>query len=83
MGYDLENRDGLRFRFNTKGWKLVLHLAERYGWQPAGTVCEAGTLTEEECYLVNGGQEVSAPDAVALAAALAKALGVRMEDRLI
>ena len=37
MGFDLSNTHGGYQRFSGAGWGLALLVAERFGWQPAGT----------------------------------------------
>ncbi len=37
MGYKLVNTNGEKLIFDLKGWGLLLHMAEQYGWRPAGT----------------------------------------------
>lgn len=89
MGYDLYNTNGEHYRFNISSWSALLRLAERYGWQAAGT-----TLYKYECdddeencvrtdvvdhewngtYFSNDGQVVGSEDASNLANALEKAL---------
>lgn len=38
MGYDFEREDGAEWSTTTVGWRLLLHLAARFGWSPAGTL---------------------------------------------
>jgi hypothetical protein len=83
MGYDLHNahRD---MRFTGAAWGALLHLAQQYGWEPAGTEAPTWSLNEEEAgqpwadwsgsYLCNDYQMVTDADAGQLAAALERAL---------
>ena len=74
MGYDLSNLDtGDDYRFNIHGWGPILSLAEKYGWQPAGTVLP-GDKDWEGSYYSNDGQIVQYQDAQNIAKALEKAL---------
>ena len=77
MSYDFTGVAGTEWGTNAQGWRLILHLAERFGWQPAGTTppddLPAG-LRWEGNYFGNEGQRVADEDAVALAAALRKAV---------
>jgi hypothetical protein len=79
MGPDLSGPAG-DFWWDCFSWHKLLRVAERYGWQPAGTV-----LAEDELQFMPGGvwsgryttndfQAVTAADAEQLAAALKRAL---------
>ena len=95
MGYDLSNSSGTYVRFTGSGWDLALAVARHYGWEPAG-IPKPATWDEKEYgpwedeYWMNAGQEVTADDAVALAAALDRAVAapdfvevvVRIKDEL-
>jgi len=80
MGMDLQrNAPNGYFRFSNFGWGMVLDLAQRHGWQPAGTAAPAyyqaaGDPDWSGGYLSNDGQTVTAEDARAIAGALEKAL---------
>jgi hypothetical protein len=77
MGMDLKNRAGEELRFGTVGWTFLIHFAERYGWQPRGTLppesLEPGRQWEGN-YDSNDGQYVTPEDARDLAAAVARGL---------
>ncbi|MBL8822428.1 MAG: hypothetical protein JNJ77_07570 [Planctomycetia bacterium] len=76
MGMDLTGPAGY-FRWDFFRWHRLLSVAERYGWEPAGTV-----IAEEEAqqsdwngsYWSNDFQTVTAADAEQLGAALERAL---------
>ena len=79
MGYDLSNPSGTYVRFTGSGWDLALAVARHYGWQPAGipkpsdwNESEFGPWEDE--YWLNAGQQVAAPDAANLTAALDRAV---------
>ena len=38
MGMDLENKDGEWFQCRGVAWGLTLSLAQKFGWEPAGTL---------------------------------------------
>lgn len=75
MGLDLYGAGGY-FRWSGVGWANVLSLAQHYGWQGVGTGPPRGVLKSEwvEIYWGNQGQRFYARDAVALAAALERAV---------
>ena len=68
------------FFWDTFSWAKLLRLAERYGWQPAGTTIPDSELKWmpdgrwNGSYSSNDGQTVTTADAQALAAALERAL---------
>ena len=82
MNYHLSSQSTVaREKFSGEAWVKALNLAMAYGWQPMGTrlasVIEYYGLDSEEwdgTYLTNDGQTVIAKDALALAAALERAL---------
>lgn len=85
MTYHLSSQSTIaREKFSGEAWIKVLNLAMAYGWQPMGTrlssVIESYRFDTEEwdewdgTYLTNDGQTVIAEDALALAAALERAL---------
>jgi hypothetical protein len=85
MSYYLSSQSTIaREKFSGEAWIKVLNLAMSYGWQPMGTrlksVIEGYSFDVEEweewdgTYLTNDGQTVIAEDALALAAALQRAL---------
>lgn len=85
MMYHLSSQSTIaREKFSGESWIKVLNLAMSYGWQPMGTrlssVIEGYSFDIEEweewdgTYLTNDGQTVIAEDALALAAALERAL---------
>ena len=85
MSYYLSSQSTIaREKFSGEAWIKVLNLALAYGWQPLGTrlssVIERYSFDVEEwdpwdgTYLTNDGQTVVAEDALALAAALERAL---------
>ena len=85
MSYHLSSQSTIaREKFSGEAWIKTLRLAMVYGWQPMGTrlssVIESCGLDIEEwdewdgTYLTNDGQTVLAKDALALAAALERAL---------
>lgn len=92
MGYDLQhvgttftslsNESGY-FRWNIWGWPQVLGLAEKYGWEPQGTIIrdEDGDTNHDwdGTYYSNSGQIVNAFDAKNLADALEQALPFVLE----
>jgi hypothetical protein len=95
MGYDLSNASGTETRFSGSGWDLALAVAQHYGWEPAG-IPKPPSWNEDEDgpwedeYWMNAGQQVTAADAAALAAALDRAIaasdfvesGQRLKDGL-
>jgi hypothetical protein len=85
MSYHLSSQATVaREKFSGEAWIKALNLAMFYGWQPRGTrlssVIECYGFDIEEwdewdgTYLTNDGQTVIAEDALALAAALERAL---------
>jgi hypothetical protein len=72
MGMDLDGEGG-QFRFNVYQWSAVLALAQRNGWEPAGTVLEQDAGWSGR-YDTNDGQTVTAGDAGGFADALERAL---------
>ena len=85
MSYHLSSQATIaREKFSGEAWIKALNLAMSYGWQPMGTrlssVIEGYSFDIEEweewdgTYLTNDGQTVIAEDALALAAALERAL---------
>jgi len=68
MSYVLTRADGEHFRFEHSAWAPLLHVARLHGWQPQGVE------SDEQQYIVNVGQYVTAVDAGELAAALERAL---------
>ena len=70
----LRNSLGEELHFTHYSWRRALRLAERYGWQPAGTRLEDAEEWTEGDYFTRGQQLVVAEDAAALASALAEAL---------
>ena len=71
MGYDLTNDSGGSFDWKSLGWWHLLCIAQRYGWTPAGTVTpDDGEDEWDGNYFHSLGQQVTAADAAALAAAL-------------
>lgn len=79
MGYDLSSKKKSKndyYRFNIWGWGKVLELAEKYGWNPKGTVIEDNTQTLWEGYYTsNDGQLVTDEDVLEIKKALELALG--------
>lgn len=66
MSMDLNSvASGKNFRFNNQSWRMVLHLANMYGWQPEHDV---------EHYMYNQGNVVSKADAMNIAKAIEEAL---------
>lgn len=77
MGFNLTHDERRVFGFSNAGWRFYRALAETYGWQPAGTLPPPGftpAASWPATYESNDGQWVSAEDALALAAALRRAL---------
>ncbi|HWE35075.1 MAG TPA: hypothetical protein VG406_00775 [Isosphaeraceae bacterium] len=83
MGLDLISESGDSYRFGGFGWATILGLAQRYGWEPRGTLPPEGWEESEgepnepwdgENYGTCDGQLVSAEDAAAIADALEAAL---------
>lgn len=75
MGFDLKSETGQEIQWTSVYWRLMLPLAEQYGWRPTGTKPPEGVSPEEwdKSYESNDGQLVTADDASALAEALARA----------
>ncbi len=79
MGMDLSGPTG-DFGWDYFSWHKLLRVAERFGWQPAGTVLspeELGHMPDGQWdggYTSNDNQIVTAADAERLAAALERAL---------
>ncbi len=73
MGMTLRNTLGEELRFTHYSWRRALRLAERYGWQPAGTRNEDSELWAGS-YFSRSEQLVMSNDAAALAHALEEAL---------
>ena len=86
MGYDFERADGVEWGTTSVGWRLLRHLAERFGWRPAGTLppedWDAGRPWSCE-YTGNSGQRVSPADAAGLAAGLRAAVTSPEFDGLV
>jgi hypothetical protein len=86
MGYDLCGRGGYCF-VNIDDWGPLLGIAQAWGWKPAGTLLPYGPPEAQGDpgpdwewnggYLCNEHQEVTDEDALALAAALDRALAAR------
>lgn len=83
MGMDLISESGDDLRLNNFAWATVLELAQRYGWEPRGTLPpedwmevggEAGESWDWDDYGSNEGQLVTAEDAAGIAQALESAL---------
>lgn len=83
MGMDLTSESGDDLRLNNFAWATVLELAQRYGWQPRGTLPpedweeagdEPGESWDGDDYGSNEGQLVTAEDAAGIAEALQAAL---------
>jgi hypothetical protein len=83
MGMDLTSESGDYTRFGGFGWAIILELAERYGWQPKGTLPPEEMEEDEDepqepwdpaNYGSNDGQRVTAEDAAGIATALETAL---------
>ncbi len=75
MGMDLIG-DSVTVFLSNVSWLKALRLAEQHGWAPAGTVAP-GSNTDcrwSGTYWSNDGQQISAADAAAFAAALERAL---------
>src|SRR5262249_11435627 len=78
MGMDLASEAGDDLRLNNFAWATVLELAQRYGWEPRGTLppegweeaAEAEEPWESDNYGTNDGQLVTAEDAAGIADAL-------------
>jgi hypothetical protein len=72
------SEDGEKIDFTLKGWGLLLHMAENFGWQPAGTNAPKREFPPQKVwdgnYYAKAGQFVTSEDARALAACLAKGL---------
>lgn len=83
MGMDLTSESGDYLRFGGFGWAIILELAERFGWEPRGTLPPEGLEEADDepmepwdgdNYGSNDGQIVTAEDAAAIADALQAAL---------
>lgn len=77
MAYDFERADGSKWGITSVGWRLLRHLAEQFGWEPAGTLPPEDAPTDATWagdYAGNSGQLVTAADAAELAVALRAAL---------
>lgn len=88
MGFDLSNERDSYIRRSPRGWMLALNLAERYGWQPAGTrlANDDGEVVDgwDGLYDTNDGQQVVESDALALGKALRQATASpRFQEDLI
>jgi hypothetical protein len=85
MGYDLERNDGAEWGTTSAGWRLILHLAETFGWGPTGTLPPEGASdsTWSGSYFDNCGQLVSTVDAIALAEAIRNAIASPSFDRMV
>jgi hypothetical protein len=76
MGATLKRRSE-RFRWKRDSWQDVLRLAREFGWQAAGTVPPRGVRKADwgaADYLTCSRQQVTSDDALAMAAALSRAL---------
>jgi hypothetical protein len=82
MGIDLSNKYGDWFRASFGAWGDLLQMANKHGWEPAGTRTpvhwdvDGPKPAEEWCgtYFSNDGQWVTDDDARNIASALRKAL---------
>ena len=76
MGIDLTNERGRYFGCSGTRWQVYRGVAERFGWQPAGTQPPEDAAGEEwsGSYERTQGERVTAADALALAAAIDRAL---------
>lgn len=77
MGMDLYRvKDGAYFRWSRRHWLVVLSLAEKYGWQPAGTEEPIRELERggDGGYTANGYQIITGEDAANLVTALEEVL---------
>jgi hypothetical protein len=82
MGATLVRR-GDRFRWKREAWDVVLDLAKQFGWVSAGTRSPRGVRVEEwnaDDYSTCARQQVTEADALALAAALGRALAAIPKD---
>lgn len=82
MGATLVRR-GDRFRWKREAWDVVLKLAKQFGWTPAGTHPPRGVRVAEwdtNDYITCARQQVTEADALALAAALSRALEAIPKD---
>ena len=70
----LRNSLGEELHFTHYSWRRALRLAERYGWQPAGTHFEDSGQWTASGYFTRAQQLIVAENAAALASALAEAL---------
>jgi hypothetical protein len=85
MGATLVRR-GDRFRWKREAWDVVLDLAKQFGWVPTGTRPPRGVWVAEwnaDDYSTCGRQQVTEADALALAAALGRALAVIPKDATV
>jgi hypothetical protein len=86
VGYDFERADGAEWGTTSVGWRLLRHLAEQFGWRPAGTLpsddWDDGPAWSGE-YTGNTGQWVSAADAAGLAGGLRAAVASPEFDGLV
>ena len=79
MGMDLSGSAG-EFWWDVFSWHKLLRVAQRYGWEPAGTVLAAAELEHMPGGVWSGGytsndfQRITAADAGQLAEALERAL---------
>ena len=70
---ELKSKRGKTFLTSDEHWSVFLNVAQRYGWQPAGTLAPPAWPRREVWsgqYGTRDGQRVSDEDARALAAAL-------------
>jgi len=76
MGFDIKSETGQEIQWTGVYWRLMLPLAEQYGWNPAGTLPPEGVSSEEwdGSYVTNDGQLVTGEDVSALAEAISKAV---------
>jgi len=84
MSMDLIGRSGQKWSLSYGAWAFLLELAEKYGWQPAGT-----TLPDDPAYAdipwdgdygSSDFQAISATDAMEIAAALERAILAEPEE---
>lgn len=77
MGVDLISDTGESTGFGYGGWAYVLEIAEKFGWEPMGTLRPSELDSSESWegeYGSSDGQRVTAEDAMALAKALEAAV---------
>jgi hypothetical protein len=83
MGMDLIGRNGQRWSLSYSGWEFLLNLADKYGWEPAGT-----TLPDDPAYAdihwdgnysSSDFQSISAADVMEIAATLERAVTAEPE----